>query len=203
MELELSDEQLMERYLGGQSQAFGVLLQRHGPRLFNFIVRQTGDRQLAEDLVQDAFLRVVHRADTFRGQAKFTTWLFQIARNLCIDHGRRQQHRRHRRLDAPLRAGEDGTATLLDRIPHGGPGPDRSAADERFRVRLDEALATLPDDQREVFVMRQLQGMKFADIADVVGAPENTIKSRMRYALQSLRTHLADLGGDLVAPPTP
>ncbi len=203
MEPELSDEKLMQRYLEGQPQAFQVLLQRHGSKVYNFIVRQTGDRQLAEDLVQDTFLRVVHRAESFRGQSKFTTWVFSIARNLCIDHARRMQHRRHRRLDAPLRKGDDGTATLLDKVSHGGPGPDRRAADERFRLRLEEAMEALPDEQREVFVMRQLRGLKFADIAEIVKVPENTVKSRMRYALGTLRQHLADLGEDLAPPRSP
>lgn len=194
---ELSDELLMQRYLDGQVAAFQVLCRRHGPRIYNFIVRQTGDRQVAEDLVQDVFLRVVHRAESFRGQARFSTWLYAIARNLVIDHARKARHRRTVALDAPLRKGEADGDTLLDHVPDGGPGPDRRATDGRFGRELTLALAALPDEQREVFVMREIDGLKFREIADIVGIPENTVKSRMRYALEGLRAHLADFGGDL------
>lgn len=181
----------MQRYLDGDSRAFQILLERHGQRIFSFIVRQTGDRQGAQDLVQEVFLRVVHRAHTFRGQSKFTTWLYTIARNLCIDTARKAVHRRVVLNDEPLRRGESGGATLLDRAADGGPGPDRKTRDRRFRRELQVALAGLPDEQREVFLMRELQGLKFREIAEVVGVPENTIKSRMRYALEGLRAHLA------------
>ena len=186
-----SDETLMQRYLDGDASAFQTLLERHGQRIFNFIVRQSGDRQGAQDLVQEVFLRVVRRADTFRGQAKFTTWLFTIARNLCVDQARKAVHRRVVLNDEPLRRdGEDG-ATLLDRARDGGPLPDRGTRDRRFRVSLERALGQLPEEQREVFLMREVQGLKFREIAEVVGVPENTIKSRMRYALVALREHLA------------
>ena len=187
-----SDEELMEHYLAGDARSFQTLMERYGSRIYNFIVRQTGDRQLAEDLVQDVFLRLVHSAGSFRKQAKFSTWLYTIARNLCIDHGRKARHRRIMQLDEPLRKGDERGASLLDRAADKGPGPDRKARDLRFRAALTTALDSLPEEQREVYVMRELQGLKFREIADVVGVPENTIKSRMRYALQQLREHLAD-----------
>lgn len=194
---ELSDEALMSRYLDGDGDAFEELLERHGKRIYNFILRQTGDRSLAEDLVQEAFLRVVHRAESFRRQAKFTTWLYTIARNLCIDHARKAKHRRHLALDATLRRDESGGATLLDRVEAPNPGPDVEARDRRFRGALGRALEALPAEQREVFVMRELDGLKFREIAEVVGIPENTVKSRMRYALKGLRETLADFGETL------
>ncbi|MGM0575463.1 MAG: RNA polymerase sigma factor [Myxococcota bacterium] len=189
---ELSDEALMNRYLEGDANAFQELVRRHGQKVYNFILRHTGDRPLAEDLVQDTFLRVVHRADTFRRQARFTTWLYTIARNLCIDHARKAKHRRHLALDAPLRRDEQGGATLLDRVEAPDPLPDSRTRDRRFREALRAALDALPGEQREVFIMREYDGLKFREIAEVVGVPENTIKSRMRYALQGLRAALAE-----------
>ncbi len=182
----------MERYLAGDARSFQTLMERYGSRIFNFILRQTGDRQLAEDLVQDVFLRLVHSAGSFKQQARFSTWLYTIARNLCIDHGRKARHRRIMQLDEPLRRGDEGGATVLDRAADAGPGPDRLARDRRFRAALTAALDLLPEEQREVYVMRELEGLKFREIADVVGVPENTIKSRMRYALQGLRERLSD-----------
>ncbi len=187
----LSDEQLMERFLEGRSGAFQTLVERHSGRIYNFVLRQVGDKDLAEDIVQDTFLRVVRSAKSFRAKAKLTTWLYTIARNLCIDALRKAKHRRHASLDKPL-SQQDGGATLLDMVADDKPGHDSAARDRRFVAALEDALATLPDEQREVFLMREIQGLKFREIAEIVGIPENTVKSRMRYALEALRGHLAD-----------
>ena len=191
MEQGLSDEYLMKRYLGGDVAAFQVLLERHGQKIFNFIFRNLGNRDLAEDLVQEVFLRVVHSAASFKEQSKFTTWLYTIARNLCIDAARKARHRRIVVLDEPISRSDAEGATILDRAPDLGPLPDAQVRDRRFRASLTKALEALPPEQREVFVMREFQGLKFREIADVVGIPENTVKSRMRYALDALRGHLA------------
>lgn len=181
----------MEAYLAGDVSAFEELLARHADRLFRFILRRTGDRQVAEDLLQEVLLRVVRRASSFQGQSKLTTWLYTIARNACIDAGRRAKHRNHARLDQPLRSEERGGATLLDRVADKGPSPADGVRDLRFKEALQGALDALPEEQRDVFIMRELQGLKFREIAVVVGVSENTIKSRMRYALQGLRAQLA------------
>jgi len=190
LEQSLSDEQLMERFLEGRSTAFQVLVERHGARIFNFILRHVGKREVAEDLVQEAFLRVVKNAAGFRKQSKFTTWLYAIARNLSIDALRKARHRRHPSLDRPI-GDEEGGATLLDTVADGAPGQDTRARDRKFVAALEVALAELPEDQREVFLLREIEGLKFREIADIVGVAENTVKSRMRYALEALRGHLA------------
>lgn len=191
MEHTLSDEQLMERFLEGHASAFEVLVNRYSQRIFNFILRHIGDASVAEDLVQDVFLRVVKNAAGFRAQAKFTTWLYTIARNLSIDALRKARHRRHVPLDRPLSSEDEGGATLLDRIADNAPGSDVKTRDRRFVAALEAALREVPDDQREVFLMREIEGLKFREIADILGVPENTVKSRMRYALEALRGHLA------------
>ena len=150
--------------------------------------------ETAQELVQETFLRVVKNADTFRSEARFTTWIFTIARNLCVDALRRQKHRNTVALDAPLRAGESDGASMLDMVKDDQPGADHRLQDKLFSAALRGALDALPPEQREVFLMRELEGLKFREIADVVGVPENTIKSRMRYALEALRNHLAAFG---------
>jgi len=182
----------MERFLSGRASAFQVLSERHGARIYNFILRQVRDPELARDLVQETFLRVVRNAKSFKAQSKFTTWLYTIARNQCIDALRRAKHRRHVPLDKPLSKHDDGGATLLDMVADDRPGQASQARDRRFVSALEKALATLPDEQREVFLMREMEGLKFREIAEVVGIPENTVKSRMRYALEALRGHLAE-----------
>lgn len=187
-----ADEALMARYRQGEVPAFEILLGRHQRPIFNFILRYVGSRAVAEELTQETFLRVIKSAESYQRQAKLTTWLYTIARNLCVDHSRRQKHRRARSLDAPLSNAEDGSGTLLDVIEDEAIPQDRLAQSEKLRQRMTAAIAKLSDEQREVFIMRELLDLPFKEIAQVVGAPENTVKSRMRYALEKLREELAD-----------
>ena len=190
---ELSDEQLMLRYQRGDAKAFEVLLSRHYQPLFNFLLRYTGNRATAEELLQDVFTRVIRGAKDYKKRAKFTTWIYTIARNITIDHSRRQKFRRHRSLDAPVGQSDDGRAlldTVADKRPEGF--ADRALSDTQFKVRLQRALESMNADQRQVFLLREFQNLSFKEIAVVVETSENTVKSRMRYALESLRTALAD-----------
>ncbi|MEC8022835.1 MAG: RNA polymerase sigma factor [Myxococcota bacterium] len=190
---ELSDEQLMLSYQRGDTRAFQVLLSRHYQPLFNFLLRYTGNRATAEELLQDVFTRVIRSAKGYQTKAKFTTWIYTIARHITIDHSRRQKFRRHRSLDAPL-SGEKDSQTLLDTVADHRPGGlgDQALADGQFKIRLQDALSSMNTDQREVFVLREFQNLSFKEISNVVNASENTVKSRMRYALEFLRSALAD-----------
>ena len=157
---EASDEDLMENYKDGDVDAFEILLHRHEKRVFFFILRKIGDRERAGELLQDTFLRVIKGAGNYSRKAKFTTWLYTIARNLSIDELRRMKHRRHQSLSRPLGRADDGP-TLYDRLP--GPsddGFDRTDA-AQIRGRIENALAELSEEQREVFVMREMMSMPF------------------------------------------
>jgi RNA polymerase sigma-70 factor (ECF subfamily) len=188
-----TDEALMLRYQKGDVRAFELLLGRHRKPVFNFILRFVGEPAQAEDLLQEVFLRLIKGADAYQKQAKFTTWLYTIARNLCVDASRRGKHRRAQSLDAPMDASEKDGATLLDVVAdsHGLPA-DRQAIGNELHGKLHAAINKLSEEQREVFLMREFLDMPFKDIADVVGCPENTVKSRMRYALEKLREELEE-----------
>jgi RNA polymerase sigma-70 factor, ECF subfamily len=186
------DEVLVQRYQGGDAAAFAELLARHRRPVFNFILRYLGDKNQAEDLLQEVFLRIVQGASEFKGESKFTTWLYTIARNLCIDTARKMVFRRHASLDGPT-ASEDGEGpSLMDRIPNPSAPVDREAIGRELRPHLASAVEALVHEQREVFVMREYMNLPFKEIADIVGVPENTVKSRMRYALEKLRESLAE-----------
>ena len=187
---EMRDEELMERYREGDIDAFEVLLTRHEKKVYGFLYRKLGDRQKANDVLQEVFLRVIRSARQYRKQARFTTWLYTIARNLAVDELRRMSHRRHRSLNAPLDG--SGRTSLEDRLP--GPSDDgfTKADGSEIKTRINEAVNELSEAQREVFVMRQLMNLSFKDIAAIIGISENTAKSRMRYALDNLRLSLAD-----------
>jgi RNA polymerase sigma-70 factor (ECF subfamily) len=190
-----ADEVLLQAYRAGDVRAFERLVARHEKPVWNFIRRFVHDAATAEDLLQEVFLRVVKSADEWRGAAKFSTWLYTIARNLTIDHARRAVHRNAASLDAE-RDGGESTTTLHDRIASTDRRADEVATDRETKRRIDDAVAALPAEQREVFLMREVMEMPFAEIAAAVGASEPTVKSRMRYALEKLRAALAELGDE-------
>jgi RNA polymerase sigma-70 factor (ECF subfamily) len=160
--------------------------------VFNFILRFTGQPARAEDVLQETWLKVVRGAADYQVRAKFTTWLYTIARNLCVDSARKEAYRQTDSLDAPTREGE--ARTLGDGLPDASASPERVAQQRQLQPLIERALLTLPGEQREVFLLREYSGVTFKEIAEVTGVPENTVKSRMRYALEGLRRSLASFG---------
>ncbi|MCK5797113.1 MAG: RNA polymerase sigma factor [Deltaproteobacteria bacterium] len=182
----------MFAYRQGEAQAFNMLLTRHQRPVFNFLLRHVNNRSLAEDLLQEVFLRVIKSAGTYKREAKFTTWLYTIARNLCIDNARRAKHRKAKSLDQPLGRRNDSKRTVGDTVADTGPGVDRRVSSRRLQERIQQAVGSLSEEQREVFLMREQLNMPFKEIAGIIGCSDNTVKSRMRYALEHLRKSLED-----------
>jgi RNA polymerase sigma-70 factor (ECF subfamily) len=183
-----TDEALMQRFQDGDRDAFEVLYQRYKAPIFTFLVRQYTSKDNANEITQETFIRVIRSAASFRHGSKFATWIFTISRNLAIDFLRKAKHRSHASLDQPI--GDNGP-TLGERLPGNSPNPDKASAQSTLRDDIAQALSNLPDDQREVFLLREYHGLPFREIATVVNAKEGTAKSRMRYALKTLRNELA------------
>jgi len=196
MAQERTDEELLAAYQQGDTGAFELLLRRHRAPLFSFLSRMLGDRERAEDLAQEAFLRIVKGAQAWEHRARFQTWLFTIARNLCVDASRRDRFRRADSLDAQ---GPDDEPAMVDSVPGREIDPARGAESARLRPLLQKALLSLPAEQREVFILREQAGVPFKEIAGMIGVNENTVKSRMRYALEGLRKALLAAGVDASA----
>lgn len=174
----------MSAFQAGDPDAFRELVSRHMHGVFNFMARHTSPR-MADDLAQEVFLRVVERKALFKHESRFSTWLYAIARNLGVDTLRKLAHRRHASLDEE----GPGGASLVEEI-----GDDRAegrgdavAETRETGERIQAALAALPEEQREVFLLREVGELPFQEIALITGASENTVKSRMRYALLKLR----------------
>jgi RNA polymerase sigma-70 factor (ECF subfamily) len=192
-----SDESLMLRYQRGDRQAFTILVRRHQSALFNFAVRQIRTPTTAEEVVQEAFVRVVQNAADFKHEARFTTWIYTIVRNLCIDHLRKSSLRRHPSLDEAVSragsgSGEGDGPTLGERTEDPRASVEREATGREIALKIASAVEALPDDQREVFLLREGSNLPFKEIAEITGVPENTVKSRMRYALERLQQALSD-----------
>jgi RNA polymerase sigma-70 factor (ECF subfamily) len=189
----MNDEALMARYQQGEVAAFAELVARHEKKLWNFIRRFASDSATAEDLLQEVFLRVVRSAAEWQPSAKFSTWLYTIARNLCTDSARRGAFRKASSLDqTPGTTGDDSGPHRIDKVASPNGSAEQAAMDREIASRVDVALAALPLEQREVFLMREVMDMSFAEIATATKTSEPTVKSRMRYALERLRDALGE-----------
>lgn len=184
MEAGDADAQLMLRYARGDARAFDRLYANHRAGLWRFIRRSVADNAATDDVFQECWSRVIaHRTD-YRPEARFATWLYRIAHNCCMDHWRR-----HGRRGARETADEDAVAAAAD-DPAGGPLPE-AIADESGR-RLAAALAQLPPEQREAFLLYVEGGMSVAEIGETTGVNAETAKSRLRYAVAKLKQTLGD-----------
>lgn len=162
---ELDDAALLARHVeGDDGAAFGELFRRHRDRMFAVALRTCGQRELAADAVQEAFVSAFRRADAYRGEAAVTTWLHRIVVNACLDRLRREKNATVRR------AGDVAEIDLPDRHDH------HAATETAIVVR--EALATLPETQRAALVLVDMQGMSVAEAALVLDVAEGTVKSR-------------------------
>ena len=193
---QVSDETLIDRYRDGDVDAFETLLKRYERKLFNYILRYVGTRERANDLLQETFLKVVKNADRYDRRAKFKTWLYTIARNLCIDQLRKDRVRSGGVSFEQSSSRGDGGFAAKDRIAGSHDDGYKAVSSSQLQERLIAALERLNDKQREVFVLRHVDQMRFREIAELLGTSENTIKSRMRYAFENLRELLADYASE-------
>ncbi len=183
-EAEEPDEALMRRAARGDAGAFDALLGRHETAVFHYLMRLTADRALAEDLAQECWLRVWRARHSYQPTASFRTWLFTVARRLVLDHAKAP-----RLPVGPLTEGMRGA------LP-GASGPCESALAGALERAIADALARLPPEQQEAVVLRDMEGLSYADIARITGCPVGTVKSRInagRARLQAVaRAWLAE-----------
>ncbi len=189
-----TDEELMAAYKTGDPAAFRALVERHHAPVYRFCLRAIKNPEAAADAAQEVFLRVVKNAPTWEPKAKFTTWVYTIARNHCIDEARKARFRHTESLNESLSKDGDEGDQKIDRVASPLPQSDDVAHGTRLRKAVDAALATLPEEQREVFLLREVSGLAFKEIAEATGVGENTVKSRMRYALTGLKKALVAAG---------
>jgi RNA polymerase sigma-70 factor (ECF subfamily) len=178
----MTDEQAMWRVqMHDDASAFAQLVQRWEKPIQRLCTRMIGDAHRAEDLTQEAFARLFQRRQSYQCSNKFSTYLWRIALNLCYDELRRRRHEL-----VPLPDDEDEDATPFDRQAAPGPGPDGIALEAERATLVRKALMRLAENHRTVVVLRHYQGLKFREIAEVLGIPEGTVKSRMVDALDQL-----------------
>ncbi len=187
----LDDEALMLAFAAGDMVAFDVLYARHRRGLYAFLGRQVPSTQL-DDLFQDVWLRVARSRASYQPTARFRTWLYQIARNRAIDLAREKPLALAGDLVGADDCDDDPCDTFAD---ESSPTPEQSAVARQEAARLERALATLPPPQREAFLLREHAELSLEDIARVTGVSAETAKSRLRYAINKLRTALSGIRG--------
>jgi RNA polymerase sigma-70 factor (ECF subfamily) len=189
----LPDPQAIERARQGDHEAFRVLVERYQGRAYRLAVRVLRDEERARDAVQEAFLKVYAGLGRFEGRSSFYTWLYRVVMNLCLDMERRE--RSGRRVDLPdaealERAARD--AGTLGSLGWAGREPGPATAVERLELRraVGVAIDALPDGPRETLVLREVHGLSYAEIAQVLGIPKGTVMSRLHYARKRVQEAL-------------
>jgi RNA polymerase sigma-70 factor, ECF subfamily len=175
------DHALMLAYAAGDVAAFRTLYERHRGGLYRFILYRVDTRHAADELFQDTWSRVIAARRRYRPDARFRTWLYQIAHNLVIDSYRRKR---------PQAGSEESERILERQVADEREQPERVLSSFEQRRRLQRALERLPDEQRTVFLLRMEQGLGLEEIATITGCGRETAKSRLRYALKRIREQL-------------
>jgi len=179
-----ADAQLMLRYAAGDARAFDELYERNRAGLWRFVRRLVRDAAATDDVFQECWSRVIGSRERYRPTARFTTWLYRIAHNCCMDHWRKSGRR------AAHEATDDDAIASASDLP--ASGPLAMAAAGEARARLAAALARLPEEQRVAFLLYVEGGLSVAEIAEQTGAGAETAKSRLRYAVARLKEALGD-----------
>lgn len=166
----------MSQVRDGDVEKLGTLFERHHVRVFNFFLRMTGDREVAEDLVQEVFVRMLKYRKSFRAHGEFSAWMFTLARNVSADHfGRRGRHE--------TTAGEEALADL----PSAGPLPPEQLEMAESMERLRAALLKLPDEKRELLLLTRSGGLTHEQIGRILGCSAGAVKVRVHRALRQLQ----------------
>jgi len=185
-----SDQYLVELALDDDVAAFEKLVARYQNKIMGYAARMVnGDREEAEDVTQETFIKAYRSLDSFRGQSSFSTWLYKIATNLCIDRARTKKRRPQQAysLDEPMDKDEEGGGREIADTRH---EPSLGVERDEMRAVVRETVASMPEKMRQVLVMCDLQGMPYEDIAKLLDVPLGTIKSRLFHARADLARRL-------------
>lgn len=177
----IPDAVLVKNYISGDENALATLVTRHQSKIYGFIYSKVTDRDIADDIFQDTFIKVIKtlKSNSYNEEGKFLPWVMRISHNLIVDH-----FRRNKKMPM-LRETEE--FSIFSIITDNSPNVENRIITEQVENDLQRLIGELPDDQREVLQMRIYQDLSFKEIADMTGVSINTALGRMRYALMNLR----------------
>lgn len=181
---QLTDDILLRRFQQGEFKAFDMIVERYQKPLFAYLMRFTGDAQIAHDIFQDTFLKVLKSLKNYREQGKFSNWLFGIAHHLAIDNLRREKRQQQiiSKSEGKLNHDDD-----FEHITEPSFLPDRNIERQELKQILNNAINRLSNEQKEVFLLREHTDLTFKEIAELLNRPLNTVLAQMKCALLNLR----------------
>lgn len=186
-----NERELVTRAKRGDQEAFGALVEANQGRIYNLTLRMTGSPEDALDLSQEAFLNAWRGLDKFQGDSSFSTWLYRLASNVCIDFLRREKRRKDISMTVSL---DDEEEERQAELPDHRHSPEREVERRELREDIRRGLMSLSEEHRQVLVMRELSGMSYAEIGAVLKLEEGTVKSRIARARVALRKILVKDG---------
>ena len=193
----MTEQELVARAKAGDDNAFAQLMQDNETRIYNLTLRMTGNPEDAMDLAQEAFLNAWRGLKFFKGDSAFSTWVYRLASNACIDFLRRKKRRQDISLSMPTDEEDDSQPD----IPDDRFLPERELERQELRQAVADGLKQLSDEHRQVLVMREVNGLSYQEIADVLDLEAGTVKSRIARARNSLRKILLK-SGNFSEPPS-
>ena len=184
-----TDKQLINKYKNGYNLAFDSLLNRYKNQLYSYLFRLTGNSQIAEDIFQDTFFKVLKNIANYKEQGKFSNWLFGIAHNLILDTMKRDKIKTKFFLQNDnIECAEE----TLKKIKEKEKTPDENLENNELKIIMLQAIDKLPFEQKQVVLLRHHSELSFKEIATILDRPLNTVLGQMRYALQNIKKILKE-----------
>jgi len=185
----VSDEQLIQWYHKGNTEAFEQLYSRYKNAIYHYFYRQVASKGIADELHQDVWLNIIKSSSSFTGQSSFKTWLYKIAHNKLVDHYRRESKQPLYLIQGSLQDSEPESERESANVPDSDPGT--LLQEQQLSLALLDGISSLPEEQKEVFLLHEKSGLTLQEIATITDNSFESTKSRLRYAVKKLRQYMA------------
>lgn len=180
----VDENKLVNKAVKGDNSAFEMLMEKHMGIIYNIALRMAANQDDAEDMTQEIMIKIFRSLSSFKGNSKFSTWIYRVAVNTCLDELKKKKNKKHLSLDAEI-SGDDGEGQL--EIKDDSPSPEKLAEQNELRDMVAAAVKLLSDEHRAVIVLRDIRGMSYSEIAEILGCSDGTVKSRISRARAQLK----------------
>ncbi|MFZ5989212.1 MAG: RNA polymerase sigma factor [Bacillota bacterium] len=184
-----NEKELVEKARSGDVEAFEQLIQACQKKVFNIALRMLGNYDDASELAQEVFLKAYKSIKKFKGDSLFSTWIYKVTTNVCLDEIRKRKNKKVVSLDEDI---EYDGSEIKRQIKDESPGPEAAAESNEIKNVVNESIGVLPDDYKTVIVLRDIQGFSYDEISQIIKCPEGTVKSRINRARQALKKILKE-----------
>lgn len=180
----MDENKLVKKAVNGDNSAFEALMEEHMGIIYNIALRMAANQDDAEDMTQEIMIKIFRSLGSFKGNSKFSTWIYRVAVNTCLDELKKKKNKKHLSLDAEI-SGDDGESQI--EIKDDSPSPEKLAEQNELRDMVASAVKLLSDEHRAVIVLRDIRGMSYSEIAEILGCSDGTVKSRISRARAQLK----------------